>query len=367
MSWILSFLRSTRAGATALTAAAVTVMTVAGTGFVVDHVWLVSQRDLLKAAADSASVAATQRLGVLPAGLQEAAVAAELQAVAERYVRFNLEGNLGTNAPAPTDVAVTIDINRPLGIVGVDVTAPVGRHLFGNVMGRENSGPIDISVGAGAEAGSGAIWAVLALDVSRTMGQSLDGGTAGTDAEKRINIVRAAAKEFVAAVGPDPIIPVAIGVVPWAWSVYGVLSPSTTTAAIESALDRLNASGSATASSRGLKRSRELLAAAPQGARRVIVLLTDGEDNRSVTDGSCGGSRAECPKFRKAECDGAKQDGVSIFVIAAMANTAGALAGQLRECASSEAYAFINTKDAQAMRDTFGQIAGQIQPLRRTH
>ena len=106
---------------------------------------------------------------------------------------------------------------------------------------------------------------------------------------------------------------------------------------------------------------------APEGARRVIVLLTDGEDNRSVTGGACGASRAECPKFRKAECDGAKQDGVSIFVIAAMANTAGALAGQLRECASSEAHAFINTEDAQAMRDTFGQIAGQIKPLRRTY
>ena len=101
--------------------------------------------------------------------------------------------------------------------------------------------------------------------------------------------------------------------------------------------------------------------------RRVIVLLTDREDNRSVTGGACGTGRAECPKFRKAECDAAKQDGVSIFVIAAMANTTGALAEQLRERVSSEAYASINTKDAQEMRDTFGQIAGKIQPLRRTH
>ena len=367
MSLILSFLRSTRAGATAITAAAVTIMTVAGVGFVSDHVWLVSQRDLLKAAAESASIAATQRLRSLPAGLQDAVLEADLQDVSERYVRFILEENLGASAPAPTDTKVTIDIDRPMGIVGVDVTAPIGWQLFGSVMGGEDSGPIEISVGAGAEAGSGAVWAVLAIDVSRTMNQALDGGSTVTDAEKRINIVRAAAKEFVTAVGPDPDIPVAIGVVPWAWSVYGVLSPSTTTATIGSTLDRLNPTGGATASSRGLKRSRELLDVAPEGARRVIVLLTDGEDNRSVTGGACGNSRADCPKFRKAECDGAKQDGVSIFVIAAMANTAGALAGQLRECASSEAHAFINTADAQAMRDTFGQIAGQIKPLRRTY
>ena len=96
------------------------------------------------------------------------------------------------------------------------------------------------------------------------------------------------------------------------------------------------------------------------------MLLTDGEDNRSVTGGPCGASRADCPKYRKTECDGAKADGIAIFVIAAMANTSGTLANQLRECASSPEHAFINTNNAQAMRDTFGQIAGQLRALRRT-
>ena len=340
-------------------------MTVMATGLIVDHLWIVDKRDLLKASADAASVAATLRLRDLPAGQDDAAVEANLQAVAERYAWLNLSANLSDEALKKSVVKVVLDINRSQGTVGVEAEAPIGRTLLGAALGGY-SGPGHIAVGAGAEAGSGAIWAVLAIDVSRTMSQTLAGVPTDTGPEQRIHIVRAAAKEFVAAVEPNPDTPVAVGVVPWAWSVYSVLAPSTTTATIESSLDLLNATGSATASSRGLKKSRELLAVAPEGARRAIVLLTDGEDNRSVTGGSCGASRADCPKFRKAECDGAKTDGIAIFVIAAMADTAGALADQLRECASSPDHAFINTENAQAMRDTFGAIAGQIRALRRT-
>ena len=200
------------------------------------------------------------------------------------------------------------------------------------------------------------------------MSQALDGSFITGDTEPRIDIVRAAAKEFVATVEPNPDTPVAVGVVPWAWSVGSVLTPSTTPATIETALDRLNATGGATASSRGLRRSRELLDAAPEGARRVIVLLTDGEDNRSVTGGSCGPrGRADCPQFREAECEGAKTDGIEIFVIAAMANTSGALAQQLRECATSETYAFFNHSDASSMRETFETIGGTLRAVRRSY
>ena len=42
------FVRSTRAGATAIAAAAVAVMTVGGAVLIVDHQWLVDQRDAMK-------------------------------------------------------------------------------------------------------------------------------------------------------------------------------------------------------------------------------------------------------------------------------------------------------------------------------
>ena len=62
---IRRFLRGTRAAATAIAAAAVTVMTVGGAALVSDHVWLVDQRDALKSASEAAGVAATLEMGHL--------------------------------------------------------------------------------------------------------------------------------------------------------------------------------------------------------------------------------------------------------------------------------------------------------------
>ena len=55
------FLRDTRAGATALAAAAVTVMTVGAAALISNYVWLVDQRDVLKSASDAGAVAALWR------------------------------------------------------------------------------------------------------------------------------------------------------------------------------------------------------------------------------------------------------------------------------------------------------------------
>ena len=47
MKGILEFVRDTRAGATAISAVAVTVMVVGGAALIADHRWLVDQRDVL--------------------------------------------------------------------------------------------------------------------------------------------------------------------------------------------------------------------------------------------------------------------------------------------------------------------------------
>ena len=62
---IRCFLRDTRGGATALAAAAVTVMTVGAGALITDHLWLVDQRDTLKTATDAAAVAATLEMNHL--------------------------------------------------------------------------------------------------------------------------------------------------------------------------------------------------------------------------------------------------------------------------------------------------------------
>ena len=53
------FLRDIRGGATAIVAAAVTVLTLGGTALLGDHLWLIDQRDTLNSASEAATVAAT--------------------------------------------------------------------------------------------------------------------------------------------------------------------------------------------------------------------------------------------------------------------------------------------------------------------
>ena len=369
MPKVINFLRSARAGATTLTAAAVTIMTVMGTALIVDHTWLVSKRDILQTAADAGTVATTMRLRGMPKTTTDAAAMPILQETAERYVWLNLASNLpDENDLTRQSVTVTLNVDRANGIVNVDVEAPIGNTLLARIV--EYYGPDSITVKAGADAGIGPVWAVLALDTSRSMNQTLDGRVATNPEDMRISIVQDAATDFVETVHieNEQYGDVSIGLVPWAWSVHSVLAPTTTKATTTTAIDALLPTGRATASSRGMKKARELLESAPDGSRKVIVLLTDGQDNIDVNGGRCVGGRKNCPKFRKAECDGAKtDDDITVFTVGAMKRTDGDLANQLKDCASSASYAFINTTDRQSMIDTFKEIAGYMRTLQRTH
>ena len=151
MRHLLQFLRATHAGATALTAAAVSVMTVMGAALITDHLWFVDKRDLLKAAADAATVAATIQLRNMSLGMSDASVKASLQTTAERYVWLNLKSNLNDDTLKQSDVKTTLDVNRTTGIVDVTVDAPIGTSLLSRVVGYH--GPDSIGVG-GATASS---------------------------------------------------------------------------------------------------------------------------------------------------------------------------------------------------------------------
>ena len=96
------FVRDTRAGATAIAAAAVTVMTVGGAALMSDHVWLVAQRDVLKTAADAAGLAATLEMTRLAGETRtDAELKAALRVVAERYILLNLEHLPAGRSPRP--------------------------------------------------------------------------------------------------------------------------------------------------------------------------------------------------------------------------------------------------------------------------
>ena len=184
-----------------------------------------AKRDLLKSASSAASLAATIRLselnGQTPAP-SDADIAAALQPLAERYVRLNVLGNLG-GAVKPEDITVTLAIDSDAGTVAVTATAPLGITLLESFHG--SPGPGSLTVGSGAEQMHEAVWAILAIDVSYSMTRDLSGTYLVASPNRRIDIVQAAAREFVDVLGPDASKDVAIGVVPWERRAYIRLPP----------------------------------------------------------------------------------------------------------------------------------------------
>ena len=123
------FFHDRRAGGTAVTAGMVTLMSLGGIALAGDHINLVYQRDLLKAASDSASMAATRHLTSLGSG----ATQADLERIARRYVLANIPEE--KRARVATTLSLTVTANRAAGTVNVDARADLGGLVFGRVSG----------------------------------------------------------------------------------------------------------------------------------------------------------------------------------------------------------------------------------------
>ena len=365
MRRISAFLRDTRAGATAIVAATIAVMSMAAGGFLIDHVWLVHQRDLLKSAADSASIAATTRLHNLSSSLSDAEVDSDLRAVAERYVTLNVEANSDRDS---SDLELALTINRDAGLVDVRVTDPdLGSTLMEAFHGY--AGPDSVTVRSGANLDFDPVWVVLAIDVSTSMYMTLDDNSPGPGESSRMEIVQDAVIDFLSVVTPSEEHGVHIGIVQWSRQVWQSLAPTFDRGELDRVVRALRPYASGTASSVGLERGRTLLASAPEDRRRILILLTDGEDNRGKNGIRCDRSTPNCAEQREQECTAAKDAGITIYTIAAMHpdHVSGSLGQELRECATSEDHAFLNHHDVQALMDTFGEIGGKIRSVRRTH
>ena len=111
--------------------------------------------------------------------------------------------------------------------------------------------------------------------------------------------------------------------------------------------------------------------AANSGTRKVIVLLTDGEDNQ------CGKADPECRYSasgiaRRDACAIARAQGTKIFVVAAFNNVKQSVADSLRDCSSEvddpdTRYTFLNTTDEASLRGAFEEIAEQLRVVRRLY
>ena len=215
------FLRDVRGGATAIVAAAVTVMTLGGTALIGDHLWLVDQRDTLKSAADSASIAATleidRQLSDDPS-VSDADLKTTLDSVAKRYVLLNLAHLSAERLKQAKDtLTVTLDIDREERAVGVAASADLGGTLFSRSLPLLGSykGPEASVAKSGVESNPSPVEVVLAIDISGSMTRDLKGKFNGPADEKRIAIVKKAAKHLVDIVVPDEEDRIAIGLVPW--------------------------------------------------------------------------------------------------------------------------------------------------------
>lgn len=219
---ILRFLRETRAGATAIAAVTLTVMTMGGVALVTDHVWLTHQRDLLKHAADAAVTAATIRLQEFPASMSDDDVESRLKTLVKRYVRLNLAGSVPEEARAQMEETLKVEVNsdRTLGTVAVAASADLGGTLLSKRI-LAYAGPQDgITVKAGAEGSIGVTELVLAIDVTWSMTRNLDGVRVGaSDPTSRLSIVKKAAEDLIDILAAHQDSTVAVGIVPWTYRV----------------------------------------------------------------------------------------------------------------------------------------------------
>ena len=197
------FLHDTRAGATAIAAAAVTVMAVGGAALITDHVWLVDQRDTLKSAANSASIAATlemNRMLEADSTLTDAVLKNNLQGVARRYIELNLSHLPAARfTRAKQTLVVTLTVNRAASRVEVDAEADLGGTLVARALPLlgGDTGPGTMHATATVECASTPIEVVLALDVTASMHGRIDNTLPATGDNRRLNAVIKAAKALV--------------------------------------------------------------------------------------------------------------------------------------------------------------------------
>ena len=144
---------------------------------------------------------------------------------------------------------------------------------------------------------------------------------------------------------------------------------------VRRAVQSLWAGGSSTYSTLGLVWAHRLLAhewrsawgdnrthpvnpAEHTDVQKALVLLTDGEDNHI----------RESEEHRQHACQAAKDDGITVFTIAAMKTDESGFADlkrALTQCASKPEYAFVNNATSEALENTFQQIAAQLARFRR--
>lgn len=232
---VLDYVRSTRAGATALSGVLITLAAFAGVGFAGDYLVLTGQRDLLKAAANAATVATIKHFAEMNLSdgnggtLSDEDLDSALRPVAKRYLLANMPPNKREKVEKTLDLAVVPD--RASRTVAITAHADLGGILFlkrfGLIKPSVRSDNYSVGVRSGAVRDDGPSEVVLAIDTTGSMFYTLAGeyppalpdyadyaDAPGGYPFTKLNIVKAAAKELVSILNPDGN-GAAVGIVPW--------------------------------------------------------------------------------------------------------------------------------------------------------
>ena len=266
--WVVPFVRCRRAAATALTAAVMTLMSVAGIALTSDHTHLVYQRDILKAATDAATLATTRHLWTLGQNLSDEDVKAALMPIARRYILANIPES--RRERATETLTVTLVPDRTAGTVDITAEADLGGIIFGSWMYGNMVPSTRVGSLSELEVADGTTTTTtptpdtpstpstpptpitevaLAIDSTSSMGETVAGEDSGwackeklrqagmpcdahwevcmeraEDAgipcdESRMTIVKRAATELVNTITADTSRTVAVGLVPWHYRV----------------------------------------------------------------------------------------------------------------------------------------------------
>ncbi len=110
------------------------------------------------------------------------------------------------------------------------------------------------------------------------------------------------------------------------------------------------------------------------GLAKVLVLLTDGGDN--LCEGATNQDCPAVPRFIASlsrACTDAKDEGIEIYVVAAMppnsigGSQARRFRARLTACASSTDHVYINNPNPAALHDSFRDIAKRVSKLQRVY
>ena len=232
---VLAYVRSTRAGATALSGVLITLAAFAGVGFAGDYLVLTGQRDLLKAATNAATVATIKHFAKMDLSdgnggtLSDADLKSKLRPIAKRYLLANMPSNKRERFGETLELTIVPD--RASRTVAITASADLGGILFlkqhGLIKPSVRSASFSVSARSGAVRDDGPSEVVLAIDTTASMFYTIAGeyppslpdyadyaDAPGGYPFTKLNIVKAAAKELVSILNPDGN-GAAIGIVPW--------------------------------------------------------------------------------------------------------------------------------------------------------